>query len=431
MSDKFHINPQTGNPGVCRAKYSCRFGGSEEHFDSKVEAREDYEMRMSAPEINEVKVVRDLRSEIVLPETSDWNQVDFRLKSIQDWPAGWTVKEKENLASVLKLNEVLSKENMTDADWEKAHKIYSHMHPQTSKSPSAYGKDDAYKRRDANLIGLAEDLMNRKRAYDYPESNAPERERMDSIIGLADAQKAAVISYNVQERYKADPYHNLHKDAEQHLDKALDRIAAGEKYEPIEQIGQAPINNSLLPERDRLFRLISNTDPEDPNQFNNQLYLATAFPERELKDSLKNAGVENITVSHFENGREHGLAYTVMTPDGSSRTFSVYEHRNSDSIIINGKTNWKHGELPFAADSKDQFFAEFAPENRKQAADALVFFMKDAQRGDIDSDKDLASKVERRDWRAILTESVPGYGEWVDKVYPDNEITEDPRKLGF
>lgn len=431
MSDRFHINPQTGNPGVCRAKYSCRFGGSEEHFDSKVEAREDYEMRMSAPEINEVKAVRDLKSEIVLPETTDWNQVDFRLKAIQDWPGGWTVKEKENLASVLKLNAVLSKENMTDADWETAHKLLSHMNPQTNKSPSAYGKDDAYLRRDANLIRLAEDLMNRKRAYDYPESTAPKREKFDAIIGLAEAQKAAVISSNVHERYKDEPYITIHKDAEKYLDRALDRIAAGEKYETVEQVGSGTVNNSLLPERDRLFRLIANANTDDANTYNNQLYLATAFPERELKDAIKRAGLENITVSHFANGREDGLAYTVMTPDGGSRTFSVYEHRNSDSIIINGKANWKHGDLPYSADSKNQFFAEFAPDDKKQAADALVFFMKDAQRGDIDNDADLASKVERRDWRSILSESIPGYGEWVDKTFPDNEITEDPRKLGF
>jgi hypothetical protein len=39
----YHVNPETGNPGVCRAKISCRFGDSDKHFDSKEAAREAYE----------------------------------------------------------------------------------------------------------------------------------------------------------------------------------------------------------------------------------------------------------------------------------------------------------------------------------------------------------------------------------------------------
>lgn len=429
MSDKFHINPETGNPGVCRAKYNCRFGGDRIHFDSKEEAREDYEMRMSSKGIDGPKRVDELLSTIVLPETSDWNQIEFELKAIRDWPEQWSIPEEENLASVLKINEILSKENVTEADLAKTEKLFSHMIPVIEKRSTSWNsKDNSWKSREQQLVNLATDLINRKRAYNVPESNAPKREKMDSVIGLEAAQKAALISYNVQGRYNDEPYMVIHKDAEKYLDKALDRIAADEKYEPIEAVGQQGVNNSLVPDRDRLFRLISNPDSED---FKNQLYLATAFPERELKDSLKNAGVENLSVSNFENGREFGLAYTVIDPEGNSRTFSVYEHRNSDSIIINGKTNWSRDEIPLAADSAHKFFAEFAPGDRKQAADALVFFMKEAQKGELENDADLVSKAEHRDWRAILTDSIPGYGDWAEKHFPDTSITEDPRKLGF
>lgn len=430
MSDKFHINPETGNPGVCRAKYNCRFGGDRIHFDSKEEAREDYEMRMGSKGIDGPKRVDELLNTIVLPETSDWNQIEFELKAIRDWPEQWSIPEEENLASVLKINEILSKENVTEADLAKAEKLFSHMIPVIEKRSSSWNSNDhSWKSREKQLVNLAADLINRKKAYNMPESNAPEREKMDSVIGLEDAQKAALISYNVQGRYNDEPYMVIHKDAEKYLDKALDRIAAGEKYEPIESLGEeSGVNNSLVPDRDRLFRLISNPDSEN---FKNQLYLATAFPERELKDSLKNAGVENLSVSNFENGREFGLAYTVIDPEGNSRTFSVYEHRNSDSIIINGTTNWNRDEVPIAADSANKFFAEFAPGDRKQAADALVFFMKEAQKGELENDADLARKAEHRDWRAILTDSIPGYGDWADKHFPDTSITEDPRKLGF
>lgn len=47
---KFHINPETGNPGICNAKVRCRFGGAEEHYDSKEAARAAFE---STREVNE------------------------------------------------------------------------------------------------------------------------------------------------------------------------------------------------------------------------------------------------------------------------------------------------------------------------------------------------------------------------------------------
>lgn len=76
---------------------------------------------------------------------------------------------------------------------------------------------------------------------------------------------------------------------------------------------------------------------------------------------MERADVSNVTVSSFYNSREWGNAYTVMTPDGSTRTFSVYEHRNTDSVIINGKTNWKGSdvELPYVEDNKYSFLQKF------------------------------------------------------------------------
>lgn len=41
---KYHINPRTGNPGVCRASIQqCPLGGDSSHFKTKEEARADYE----------------------------------------------------------------------------------------------------------------------------------------------------------------------------------------------------------------------------------------------------------------------------------------------------------------------------------------------------------------------------------------------------
>jgi hypothetical protein len=44
---KYHINPKTGNPGVCHAKKSCPFGDLQsDHYNSKEDARNAYENKM-------------------------------------------------------------------------------------------------------------------------------------------------------------------------------------------------------------------------------------------------------------------------------------------------------------------------------------------------------------------------------------------------
>lgn len=44
---KYHIN-ERGEPGACRAKYSCPFGGEADHFATKDEARAGYEAQRQA-----------------------------------------------------------------------------------------------------------------------------------------------------------------------------------------------------------------------------------------------------------------------------------------------------------------------------------------------------------------------------------------------
>lgn len=40
---RFHLNPETGEPGSCRARKNCPFGGDEIHFPDKNSARENFE----------------------------------------------------------------------------------------------------------------------------------------------------------------------------------------------------------------------------------------------------------------------------------------------------------------------------------------------------------------------------------------------------
>jgi hypothetical protein len=43
MKIKFHINPETGDPGRCQADKKCRFASSSEHYSTPEAAREAYE----------------------------------------------------------------------------------------------------------------------------------------------------------------------------------------------------------------------------------------------------------------------------------------------------------------------------------------------------------------------------------------------------
>lgn len=43
---RFHINPETGTPGVCVAQVKCRFGGEGDHYPSEKDARNAFERKM-------------------------------------------------------------------------------------------------------------------------------------------------------------------------------------------------------------------------------------------------------------------------------------------------------------------------------------------------------------------------------------------------
>ena len=45
---KYHVNPETGNANVCRARKNCPFGGDEAHYPTKEAARQAYELSMDA-----------------------------------------------------------------------------------------------------------------------------------------------------------------------------------------------------------------------------------------------------------------------------------------------------------------------------------------------------------------------------------------------
>lgn len=59
MSEKYHINPETGNANKCFAKPgNCRFGSDENHYGSKDDARTAYESSMAGQEFAKKKALK-------------------------------------------------------------------------------------------------------------------------------------------------------------------------------------------------------------------------------------------------------------------------------------------------------------------------------------------------------------------------------------
>lgn len=81
-----------------------------------------------------------------------------------------------------------------------------------------------------------------------------------------------------------------------------------------------------------------------------------------------------IDVGTFTNCRECGLTFKIMKTGGKSFTWCVYEHRNSDQIIVNGREGYisMNGELPYKADSKYDYLNSFDYGNYERCADYLA-----------------------------------------------------------
>ncbi len=108
-----------------------------------------------------------------------------------------------------------------------------------------------------------------------------------------------------------------------------------------------------------------------PDEFPNQLFIA-----REVGVRVAREMGEFVSYGTFYNLREHGLTYTVLGPDlhpENGWTFCVYEHRNSDEIIINGcRTAEVKPYGPYGGQDKWDTLGCFDYGNYDDAANALI-----------------------------------------------------------
>jgi len=94
-----------------------------------------------------------------------------------------------------------------------------------------------------------------------------------------------------------------------------------------------------------------------------------------LEQLRNDAALKNteVYVECFQNCRENGLTFTVHNNKGEGKTWCVYEHRNSDDIIVNSKNDWTsfNGDLPYKADSKWVYDMAFRYDEISKCADYL------------------------------------------------------------
>ncbi len=391
----YHINNKTGNPGVCRAKVKCPYGDLvDEHYSDRETAL------LAAELVNNTNVDTDALVNYVEKAGTYETDVDFNLNNwlveqLKENEKPWTGDEVFNLKV---LEKIIDAQQVTPVDKEKLKRLGA-MLRKSRRNLRWYDRD-----RQEDIFLMGKNLVFRG-GY---ESNAGELAVPRELnAGLAINRNE--LTNDVWKLINEYNYYGNVTPAE--VENALNRFEAGERLELEEEI----YNDSLAPE-DRVLRLLSD---ETRGEYQ-RAYLMLAFKDRELKDAMKRLGVTGVKVDVFANGREQGLVYTVGQPGVGTRSFAVYEHRNSDSIIINGKTNWsKDEELPYAADSKNAFFAEVISGDYKQAARSLTYFMREAQRGELPRDTDVAANADKLDWNAILSEKIPGFAAWLKKQKDD------------
>lgn len=444
----YHVNPNTGNVNRCGAKYRCQFHPEstrtngdipdDRHYASKEDAQRGAEVMLEAATMDVPRAITRLTQKLPREQGVSWDRVGHHLEKVAEAGEGeWDQDARENLHRVETIADIVGKSRVTAAQWAEVEEAINHLHLRKNLP-----HNQRYLDLNRNLASLGASLALRRRNWDAPQVTAPPRERNGMLLGVDAAGESALLNLNEPLRHSPnaqDHYIAISPDAQSHLEESLDRLAAGEKLPDLATPGIRRIldyevdDRSLLRPRDRIVGSVNGETGEG-----SQFYLAAAFPDNELRVAMARNNTGPVSVAPFYNTREWGNAYTAIQPDGTSRTFSVYEHRNTDSIIINGRENWVGGEassLPYAGESKYDFFAEFPPGEYRQAADALSYFLKSAQKGDLESDQDLVAKCSRRDWKAILSDSIPGYGEWHENRFgPDTTPPGDEgilRRLEF
>jgi len=406
--DKIHFNSAV----ECDAEILRRAGRGQEAISFLKKTRKPFD----ASSFDEERELERTRGASTYDnyDNLDSNIAQFLAGRIRRWTyTDWTDEERENLMDVNRVIDLLEKEKPSPRELAKAKKILEELHPDDrGVDYDRYGRRfdgiTNSDRRDRNIIALGELVYLQAVARTSThERTAPARETNEELLGLRETQLQVLKQFNEPGYEFMEGRTHYGDSAYEYFDESVDRIIAGENLDELsDEHGYGP---SVVPAHDRLVKAIKDKQG---------LYLSLVLPERELKREMERTGLTGVSTSPFYNSREWGNVYTVMTPDGGTRSFSVYEHRNSDSIIINGTTNWDGESLPYSGETKNHFFAEIPVEDYERAASTLTYFMKSAQNGSLEDDSYLMRNAPKRDWTAILGRTVPGFREWHESNAP-------------
>ena len=267
MTVKYHINPTTGNPGICRATKFCPFGSEADHFGSKEEARAAYES-MLASRVAKPKSKKSLKAqeqELVAARRAISDQISQAWQRVPgSLGIGWSYNlaigrdeyaalEQQLWDSEEPLREIRAKLRKADPE------------PFVSHFPAG--------------LGLAE-------------------------ARVAMAEKEFLSPENIRRgNPRDDHYFDFNKTVAEDINSTLSRYHAGER------LAHEQSSYLVLPE-DKLLYVLS--DEYNGIMSQGAMYAALVFPEKDLAPVLERLGVENVSVSPLNNGREWGLVYSCL-----------------------------------------------------------------------------------------------------------------------
>lgn len=87
---KFHINPETGEPGTCTAQIQCKYG-SVEHYATALEARVGFEEKMK----NEGVIILTPMTKAGTPEDNFFNELETLREKDKTYD-GFTWEQQED-----------------------------------------------------------------------------------------------------------------------------------------------------------------------------------------------------------------------------------------------------------------------------------------------------------------------------------------------
>lgn len=87
----YHINPESGEPGQCRAQFQCPFGSPSEHYSDPFQARQAYEQSMAAQQVPSALGTRRVSDEIKWRDYDTMRAADSNLnKPDIDFGFNWS-----------------------------------------------------------------------------------------------------------------------------------------------------------------------------------------------------------------------------------------------------------------------------------------------------------------------------------------------------